>query len=62
MHELLSLILYDASRFLAIQKTANTMAKALNGFELMEEMGQDQCCISDFGIYPEGEGRIITGF
>ena len=38
------------------------MAKALNGFELMEEMGQDQCSINDFGIYPEGEGRIITGF
>lgn len=35
----------------------NTVAKALNGFEFMEEVGQDQRFINDFGIYPEGEGR-----
>lgn len=35
----------------------NTVAKALNVFEFMEEMGQDQRFIHDFGIYPEGEGR-----
>lgn len=28
----------------------------------MEEMGQEQCSLNDFRIYPEGEERTITEF
>ena len=39
----------------------NTVAKALNVFELMEEMGQDQCFIHDFGIILRVK-KELTGF
>lgn len=38
------------------------MAKALNRCGLAEDTGQDQCSINDFGIYPEGEGKVLQDF